>query len=175
VLKALIELRKVGVYAAAVIKKHRYWPKYIDGDAVAAHFEGKDIGSFDVLPGKLEDIPFGIFAMKEPDYVMSLMATYGTDDKIESSNATRTIITNNRQSTVSFKYTELYYNHFTYRNAVDAHNQLRHQPISLETTWQTHRWANRVFAFEVGNGALWYERKAPNVGIQTVDCCGDDT
>jgi Transposase IS4 len=45
VLKALIELRKVGLYAAAVIKKRRYWPKYIDGDAVAAHFEGKDIGS----------------------------------------------------------------------------------------------------------------------------------
>jgi hypothetical protein len=42
----------------------------------------------DVLPGKLEDIPFGIFAMKEPDYVISLMATYGMDDKIESSNAT---------------------------------------------------------------------------------------
>ena len=30
-LQALIELLLVGVYSSAVIKKRRYWPKYIDG------------------------------------------------------------------------------------------------------------------------------------------------
>ena len=27
----------------------------------------------------MEEVPFHVYAMKEPDYVMSLMLTYGTD------------------------------------------------------------------------------------------------
>ena len=34
VLKALIKLRKRAVFAAAVIKNRRYWPKYIAGDII---------------------------------------------------------------------------------------------------------------------------------------------
>ena len=34
VLKGLIELAKQGVYGAALIKKRRYWPKYIDGESI---------------------------------------------------------------------------------------------------------------------------------------------
>jgi hypothetical protein len=148
VLKALIELRKVGIYAASVIKKRRYWPKYIDGDNIIAHFADKDIGSFDVLPGKLDNIPFGVFCMKEPDYTMMLMATYGTNETTNDSNTERTTINNNGEREVKrFQYTELFYNHFKFRNAVDAHNQQRHQPISLEEVWATMRWPNRVFSF----------------------------
>ena len=65
VLRAIIE-----------IKKRKYWPKYIDGDSIDAHFEGKEVGSIDSLPGKIHNIPFDIFAMHEPDYVMKLMSTY---------------------------------------------------------------------------------------------------
>ena len=38
VLKGIIELRKKGVFASASIKKRRYWPKYIKGDTIKAHF-----------------------------------------------------------------------------------------------------------------------------------------
>jgi hypothetical protein len=71
VLKGLIELRKVGVFAAAVIKKQRYWPKYIQGDEIAAHFEGKPVGSYDYWPGKLDNVNFSINCLKEPDYVIT--------------------------------------------------------------------------------------------------------
>jgi Transposase IS4 len=146
VLKGLIELRKVGIFAAAVIKKRRYWPKHIDGDAIAAHFTDKAVGDFDVWPGRLENIPFGVYCMKEPDYVMALMATYGSDELCQETQ--RTASSQGGQTTThSFRYTELFHNHFAFRNAVDAHNQLRHQPISLEVIWATKRWANRVFAF----------------------------
>jgi hypothetical protein len=148
VLKALVELRRVGIYAAAVIKKRRYWPKYILGQEIADHFIGKQVGSFDVQHGKLDGINFGVFAMKEPDYVMSLMATYGTDEAVQESAAVRTTINDDGESRLHFfKYTELFHNHFKFRNAVDLHNQLRHQPISVEDTWATMRWSNRVFAF----------------------------
>jgi hypothetical protein len=34
VLKGLIELKKKGLYAAALVKKRRYWPRYICGDKI---------------------------------------------------------------------------------------------------------------------------------------------
>ncbi len=147
VLKALVELRKVGIFAAAVIKKRRYWPKYIRGDEIAAHFEGKPVGSYDYWPGMLDNVKFSIHCLKEPDYVMSLMATYGTDQEM-GEDAKRTITTNTGQTVdIPFKYKELFYYHFKYRNAVDQHNQNRHKPLSLEEIWATIRWPNRVFAF----------------------------
>jgi hypothetical protein len=54
VLHGIIELKKKGVYAAALIKKRRYWPKGVDGDAIAANFADKDVGDVDALPGQLE-------------------------------------------------------------------------------------------------------------------------
>jgi hypothetical protein len=44
VLKAITELRKKGVFGAALIKKRRYWPKHIPGDDIIANFDGKEIG-----------------------------------------------------------------------------------------------------------------------------------
>ena len=34
VLKGVIELKKRGVFAAALIKKRRYWPKYVPGEEI---------------------------------------------------------------------------------------------------------------------------------------------
>ena len=61
-----------------MIKKRRYWPKYIPGDSILAHFAEKGIGESDALQGMLDDVKFHVVAMKEPDYVMMFMTTYGT-------------------------------------------------------------------------------------------------
>ena len=45
VLKGIVELKKRGVYVSALIKKRRYWPKYIKGDDIKSHFDGKDVGT----------------------------------------------------------------------------------------------------------------------------------
>ena len=39
-------------------------------------------GDADSLIGRLDDVNFHIFAMKEPDYVMSLMSSYGTNSRV---------------------------------------------------------------------------------------------
>ena len=78
VLQATVELRKKGLFASALIKKCRYWPKYIPGDSILAHFAEKGIGESDALQGMLDDVKFHVVAMKEPDYVMMFMTTYGT-------------------------------------------------------------------------------------------------
>jgi hypothetical protein len=67
------------------MKKRRYWPKWISGDEIISHFADKDVGAVDALPGMLDNVPFHVFAMKEPDYdyVMQSMSTYGTNERIQ--------------------------------------------------------------------------------------------
>ena len=43
-------------------------------------------------------------------------------------------------------------NHYNYRDTMDEHNAFRHgcvtkHGLSLEETWKTTRWENRIFAF----------------------------
>ena len=95
VLKALIKLASVGVYASAVIKKRHYWPKYIDGAAIDARFEDNEIGTTDSLPGIINGVQFRIYCMKEEDYVMKLMATYGALKPIKEGKTQRSVTRRN--------------------------------------------------------------------------------
>ena len=79
VLKGIVELKKCGVYASTLIKTRKYWPKYTKGDAIKQHFDEKAVGDCDSWKGKMEEVPFHVHAMKEHNYVMSLMSTYGTN------------------------------------------------------------------------------------------------
>jgi hypothetical protein len=50
-------------YLLAVIKKCHYWPKYINSSNIDAHFDFKEIGQTDSLPGTLEQgTEFKVFA-----------------------------------------------------------------------------------------------------------------
>jgi hypothetical protein len=71
----------VGAFAAAVIKKRRYWPKYIAGDDIKQHFSGSELGHTDAIAGVLDSVPFSIFAMQDVGYVAMFMSTYGTLEK----------------------------------------------------------------------------------------------
>ena len=62
----------------ALINKHHYWPKYIPGNNIISHFTEKGISELDALQGMIDDVKFHVVAMKEPDYVMIFMTTYGT-------------------------------------------------------------------------------------------------
>lgn len=170
VLQALIELKKVGVYAGAVIKKRKYWPRYIRGAAIEEHMKEKDVGDADVAVGTLDDISYNVFAMKEPEYVMKLMATYGElTPAPDQEKAFRQYEKNNQTIKKQFCYPPPIANHFWYRHAVDDHNNLRHKLPSIEDTWRTSRWSNRVFscvlAFSEVNAYLfmkyfvWKDRK----------------
>jgi hypothetical protein len=43
-LKALVELKKIGLFACAVIKKCQYWPAYIPGEAFHNRFNDLGMG-----------------------------------------------------------------------------------------------------------------------------------
>jgi hypothetical protein len=84
--------------------------------------------------------------MKEEDYTMMIMATYGTCNRVGEEKF-RTVVRNGTKEYVTFKYPEMVHNHYQNRDAVDQHNARRQSPIAIEETWQTNRWANRVFAY----------------------------
>lgn len=157
VLKGIIELKKMGVFASALIKKRRYWPKDVNGEAIAAYFEDKDVGHSDAWPGEQDGVRFHLFCMKEPDYVMSLMSTYGTTSAKAEQPETKRHYKNAHGADVSttFRYPEVVGNHYSYRGCVDDHNNKRQdggskQGLAIETTWVTRRWPIRVFSFILG-------------------------
>ena len=81
VLEGVIELQKRGVFTAALIKKRRYWPKYVPGEKIKAHFINQGVGDVDNWHGKLDGVQFHLQCMRELDYIMSLMSTYGTMER----------------------------------------------------------------------------------------------
>jgi hypothetical protein len=137
----------MGVFAGALIKKRRFWPKYIAGDAIDNHLAGKNVGDVAAVEGYLDDTIYNVWAMKEPDYTMKIMGTasglFVADDRTHTRKWTENGIT----KTMSFPYHEPFSLHFTYRHVVDDHNNLRHAVPSIEETWVTTRWALRVCSF----------------------------
>ena len=106
VLQALIELLLIGVYSSAVINMRRYWPKYIDGEGIDQHFQTKEVGQCDSVPGTLSGKSFSIFFMKEENYTMKLMATYGALVETDGSKTLRLLTTVNGEKFIkSFNYT----------------------------------------------------------------------
>ena len=53
VLSGIVELAKRGLHSGALIKKRRYWPKWILGEEIKAHF-AKEVGSVDCWNGNLD-------------------------------------------------------------------------------------------------------------------------
>ena len=129
---------------AFLIKKRKYWPKNIPGQAIIDHMADKAVGSSGALQGVLGGVPFSVIFMKEPDYVMKIMSSFGTLEPNNPARMTSRIADGN---TIRFPYPEMVDNHFVYRHLVDDHNNRRHKPISIEETWGTMSWPQRVFAY----------------------------
>lgn len=68
----------MGAYASALVKKRRYWPKNVKGDQIKLLMKDDAVGVTKRLPGQLDGIKFDLFCLKEPDYMMPLMSTYGS-------------------------------------------------------------------------------------------------
>ena len=68
------------------------------------------------------NVPFHVFAMKEPDYVMSLISTYRTNSQDGYKETWWDWKENGATKNKSFAYPEVVHNHFKHRHAVDNHN-----------------------------------------------------
>ena len=99
----------------------------------------KQVGECDSLRGTLDTVPYDIFSMREPDYIMKLMSTYGGLTVPNNQRESRRIWQENEEiKNAKFKYTEPFASHFNYRHTADDHNNLRHGLPSIESTMLTH-------------------------------------
>ena len=149
VLETIIALKKMGVFAAAVIKNRRYWPKYVPGDEIDKRMKDDEVGQNRVMSSHLNGERYSFFMMKEPAFVMKMMTSYGDLQAVENQEVTRRYFKDNNGNIVrrNITYTTVFANHFRYRHAIDDHNNQRHSQPAFEDTWKTTRWENRVFAF----------------------------
>ena len=100
----------------------------------------------DAIKGALDGVPFHLFRMKEPDYTMQIMAMYGTLAEMGDEKKWHVMVNGTRQ-VFTFKYPEIVHNHYQFRDMIENHNSLHMHPISMEETWMTTWWPNRVFCF----------------------------
>ena len=84
VAKGIIDIKAKGVYAAALIKKRRYWTKGVPGDLIDTKFEDKEVSDVAMIEEINEYISLlKIFFMKEPGYVMKIMDSWMALDELE--------------------------------------------------------------------------------------------
>ncbi len=76
-LKGIVELKKEGTIAGALITKRCYWPLLVPGEAIDSHFQSKNVGDTVVLAGNLSSVNYFIWGMKESYYTMKILGTGG--------------------------------------------------------------------------------------------------
>ena len=150
--KGIISLLEFGFYAAALINNRKYWNKGVPGDATDQYFAYKDVTYVDMLEDITEEGPegkeFNIFCLKEPAYVMKIMATWMTLNELYGADTRREYKGWDGQSLVrQFKYRHPSGLKFRYCHQVDDHNNIRHAPISIERIWATKLCRNINFAW----------------------------
>jgi len=86
--------------------------------------------------------------MKEPDYVMRMMATDGPLAAYDLCKEALHKWTEGGIEVVRrFRYACPFDWHFRYCHAVEDHNNLHHALPSVEDSWTTQQWETRVFTF----------------------------
>ena len=113
------------------------------------HIDNED-DALDALQGELDNVRFHIVSMKEPDYVMMIMTTYGSLVEFGEEEK-RHYMVNGVKHVTTFRYPKVVYNHYHYHDVIDNHNSFRMHLLSMEETWMTMHWPNRVFLFPLGN------------------------
>ena len=108
--------------------------------SIKDHFTDKDVGEVDSLCGKIDNVPLRVFDMKEEDYVVMLMSTYGENERVGEGKF-RII----GGEMITFKYPESVHNCYQHRDTVDSHNVRRQAYIAMEETWSTRRWEKYNF------------------------------
>ena len=53
----------------------------LKGDDIKSHLDGKDVGDCNAWKGQMDKVDIHVYMIKEPDNVMSIMSTYGTNQR----------------------------------------------------------------------------------------------
>ena len=78
-----------GVLGSTLIKKQHYWPKGVPAEEILRHMQNKEVGDVGAFQGSITGKRYHIMAIKDTDYVMLMMTTYGTLEHLEELNTQR--------------------------------------------------------------------------------------
>ena len=79
VLRGMEELRKLGVFAFALMKKRRYWMKYFPGNTMEHQMYAKEVVSSNTLQTSMENTTYNIFFLNNPYCNVNNMSTFERD------------------------------------------------------------------------------------------------
>ena len=87
--------------------------------------------------------------MKEPDFRMKLMSTYGGITVKTGKNEPKWIYKENSgaMNRTNFRYTKTFFDHFILIHTFGDYNKLQQSSPSIKKTWVTQCWPNWVFAY----------------------------
>jgi hypothetical protein len=143
VTQGVLALNKVGVKAQFLIKKRKYWPKFVPGDYIDEYMKDKPLGHSESFVQVIDGLTFYIHCTRDADYISKIMSTHGILDEIQDHVTWRLV----DGVWKSFKYTEPFSRHHRSKHWVDDVNNCRHNPIGLEEGWVTKWWPSRQFTF----------------------------
>ena len=100
----------------------------------------------------LTNIIFGkryhIMDIKDFEYIMIMMTTYGKLDNLEGLYTHRRYKGSNREVlTKRFNYSEVFGNHFRYHHQFYNNKDCCNFTISVERTWSTKYWTDCCYAY----------------------------
>ena len=103
------------------------------------HFQEVEVGDTNATQVTVDGVIYNLWGMKDPNYVMRMMATGGRLLADETYKETVRIWKEHGEDIVKkFKYKLTFDWNFRYRHAVDDHNNLKHSLSSIEDTWVTY-------------------------------------
>jgi hypothetical protein len=131
-------------------KKWKYWLKGVPGEAMQAFFNGDGVNVRDchAFQGMIERTMYNLWGMKEPDYIMLMMATNGLLGGNESCRMASCWWNEGGVEVVwTFHYTCPFDWHFQYWHAVDDHNSPQLGLPLIKDSWTMQWWETHVFLF----------------------------
>ena len=92
VLVGIIAMHNLGVYGQSLIKKQRYWPKNVPGEAITTYFANKELGSAKTFRQVFDGKPFLVHCHKDNSYVTKIMSTHGLINEISTHKTYRRVV-----------------------------------------------------------------------------------
>ena len=72
------------MHASALIKKRHFQLKGVPRVALDKKLENASIGKTTTIKGRLDEVPYHLFAMKDKDYIIKLMTTHESLNVLDS-------------------------------------------------------------------------------------------
>ena len=113
-------------------------------EEIIRHMKKNEVGDVYAVQGSIRGKRYHIKAIKEHDYVMLMMTTYGIFEHLEGSDThKRYKVACGELATKRFNYRKVFGNHFNYRHQVDNNYNRHLYSISVKRTWAKNYWPDR--------------------------------